>query len=1121
MARVRVLGPDERDRRAAARPTPRSTSRAACRASSSRRAASRRPLSHGIHGRRRAGAGETFWQFRPFVAGEAAQRIDWRRSARDDRLYVREREWEAAQTVWLWIDRSASMGFVSDLAQAPKIERALVLGLALADTFVDGGERVGLLGLTRAAASRQIVETLAEAIVADRRRPRRRPAAAARRSRRFDEAVLISDFLSPADEIARGRRRHRRRAARAAISCMIVDPVEETFPFAGQAVLHDLEDGVALRVGDAGSWGAAYRDAHRGRIATRIAEPARRRGWTLTLHRTDRPASEAALRLVTLVAAARGGRTPADGRLTMLGLPLTFAAPLVLAALAALPALWLLLRVTPPQPRRIDFPPLSILLDLLPKRETPARTPWWLLLLRLPLAALLILAVAGPVWNPAPSGGGARRRCSWSSTTASPPRTTGASALGARRSSASRPPAREGRAVAIVATAERPAEIAAADPAAALERLRALKPQPHLADRARASRRDRALPRGDARRRDRLDQRRRRRRRRRTPSSRGWPGMADGRARHGAQGRARAGARARRRRERRRRISTARVVRAEPNGRDTRHRARPRPQEPAARRCAASPSPPARPRPRRASTLPIEVRNAIARLEIVGEGSAGAVAAARRARQAPPRRPRLRRHRPTRRSRCSRRPTTCRARSRPSPRCARAAAASPTPSRSCSTSRSRCWSSPMSARSTARRSARSTAFVEQRRRCCCASPARGSPPATTTSCRCACAAAAAARRRAVLGHAAHARALHRARARSSASTVPTISASAARSSPSPTPTSPRKTWAALARRHAARHRRPARRGPRRALPRHRRHDLVEPAAVGPLRRHAAPDRRRSPARADDVGAEAPRRRRRRPSRRDSHARRLRRASRRRPPTAQPVARDYAERAHATSIRPASTARPTRTLAVNALAPATRSRRSTSPPLGAPHRAARRRRDRSTCARRCSSLALLAAPRRHARLALARRPSRQPAAARRAGAAARRRSCSRCARARCAGAAPRAGAPAPAAAAPPIAATSLEAALVDAPRLCRHRRRAVDATSRAGLAGLTQVLASRTALEPGEPVGVDPARDELAFYPLLYWPIVAEPAAAERGRDPPARRLHEGRRHGDLRHPRRA
>src|SRR5215211_7343660 len=89
----------------------------------------------------------------------------------------------------------------------------------------------------------------------------------------------------------------------------------------------------------------------------------------------------------------------------MFGLPITFAAPLVLTALAALPAIWLLLRITPPQPKRVDFPPLKILADLRPERETPARTPWWLLILRLALAAFLILAAAGPIWNPMAADG--------------------------------------------------------------------------------------------------------------------------------------------------------------------------------------------------------------------------------------------------------------------------------------------------------------------------------------------------------------------------------------------------------------------------------------------------------------------------------------------------------------------------------------------------------------------------------------------------------------------------------------------------------------------------------------------------------------------------------------------
>ena len=89
-------------------------------------------------------------------------------------------------------------------------------------------------------------------------------------------------------------------------------------------------------------------------------------------------------------------------------LPLTFSAPLALAALALLPALWLILRVTPPRPRRIDFPPLKIMADLIPKRETPAHTPWWLLAMRMVVAALAILAVAGPVWNPPRDAGPTR-----------------------------------------------------------------------------------------------------------------------------------------------------------------------------------------------------------------------------------------------------------------------------------------------------------------------------------------------------------------------------------------------------------------------------------------------------------------------------------------------------------------------------------------------------------------------------------------------------------------------------------------------------------------------------------------------------------------------------------------
>src|SRR5262244_4178409 len=115
---------------------------------------------HGLHGRKRAGPGENFWQYRRFLSGEPARRVDWRRSARDDHLYVREQEWEAAHTVWIWPDRSASMMFKSVLAQETKLERTLVIAFALAEVLIEGGERVGIPGVMRPTASRNVIERM-------------------------------------------------------------------------------------------------------------------------------------------------------------------------------------------------------------------------------------------------------------------------------------------------------------------------------------------------------------------------------------------------------------------------------------------------------------------------------------------------------------------------------------------------------------------------------------------------------------------------------------------------------------------------------------------------------------------------------------------------------------------------------------------------------------------------------------------------------------------------------------------------------------------------------------------------------------------------------------------------
>ncbi|MXQ10408.1 DUF4159 domain-containing protein [Microvirga makkahensis] len=166
----------------------------------------------------------------------------------------------------------------------------------------------------------------------------------------------------------------------------------------------------------------------------------------------------------------------------MLGLPLTFTVPLVLTALAALPAIWLLLRITPPQPRRVDFPPLKIIADLRPEQETPARTPWWLLLMRLALAAFLILAAAGPIWNPlAEDSSRGPLLLVMDNGFAAAHDWRDRMNLASERIEAA---GRDGRTVTLVATAEQPAALEQTDPAAALERLRSLKPQPHLQDRA-------------------------------------------------------------------------------------------------------------------------------------------------------------------------------------------------------------------------------------------------------------------------------------------------------------------------------------------------------------------------------------------------------------------------------------------------------------------------------------------------------------------------------------------------------------------------------------------------------------------------------------------------------------
>ncbi|WP_029004285.1 DUF4159 domain-containing protein [Azorhizobium doebereinerae] len=161
----------------------------------------------------------------------------------------------------------------------------------------------------------------------------------------------------------------------------------------------------------------------------------------------------------------------------MMGLPLSFASPLLLTALLALPALWFLLRVVPPRPREISFPPTRLLFDIKPKEETPARTPWWLTLLRLLLAALVILAAAGPIWNPpaaAPASSGPLVMVidqGWPAASSWAQRMATAGGLIDEA-------AANGRGVALIPTGDVPKDATLLLPAQARDKLRSLAPVP-------------------------------------------------------------------------------------------------------------------------------------------------------------------------------------------------------------------------------------------------------------------------------------------------------------------------------------------------------------------------------------------------------------------------------------------------------------------------------------------------------------------------------------------------------------------------------------------------------------------------------------------------------------------
>jgi len=244
----------------------------------------------GLHGRRRAGQGEAFWQYRDHRAEDGARLVDWRRSARGDRYFVREREREAAQTAWFWIDPDAGFNWTSDPARTTKLRRAQTIALALATLLTRGGERVGRLGRPPRTGPRA-VDRLAQDLLL----PQQDAGAPARSC-----IVFLSDFYAPV-ESWRARLSAAADAGASGALVMIADPAEEDFPFRGRTLF--LEPG-GRRSETLLGRPESVRDIYTERLESHrraVRKTGGEYGFPALLHRTDHGAAPALALLIALV----------------------------------------------------------------------------------------------------------------------------------------------------------------------------------------------------------------------------------------------------------------------------------------------------------------------------------------------------------------------------------------------------------------------------------------------------------------------------------------------------------------------------------------------------------------------------------------------------------------------------------------------------------------------------------------------------------------------------------------------------------------------------------------------------------------------------------------------------
>ena len=250
----------------------------------------------GDHGRRRAGMGDDFWQYRPAQMGDSRRMIDHRRSARGDQQFVREREWQIAQSVMMWVDQGASMRFTSQpegkAALPEKIDRARLLALATSVLLIRGGERVGLTGTALPPRRgnmqiRRLAEFFTIDDAADYAPPEHRAMIPHAR------AVFLSDFMGDMSEVKLALTKAADRGVRGVL-LQVLDPAEEMFPFHGRTIFESVGGTLSHETLKAGELRARYQQ----RLAERkdeLTRFCRATGWQFGTHHTGDSAQSALL----------------------------------------------------------------------------------------------------------------------------------------------------------------------------------------------------------------------------------------------------------------------------------------------------------------------------------------------------------------------------------------------------------------------------------------------------------------------------------------------------------------------------------------------------------------------------------------------------------------------------------------------------------------------------------------------------------------------------------------------------------------------------------------------------------------------------------------------------------